>query len=210
MSSSSLAFFYFDLGNVLVLFDHEQACRQIADVAQTTPQRVKEVLFDGRQLQWRYERGDLTTNEFYKIFCQRTGTQPPLDKLLHAASAMFRLNVAVLPVVAQLKSAGYATGVLSNTCDAHWQYISGGRYKVIDQLFDVHALSFQLRAMKPEPAIYHLAAQMAGVLPQQIFFVDDRPENVEAACRFGFDAVLFCGARELSEQLRRRGIQMNY
>ena len=33
-------FIYFDLGNVLLRFDHELACRQMAAVAGTTPELV--------------------------------------------------------------------------------------------------------------------------------------------------------------------------
>ena len=47
-------FLYFDLGNVLLYFDHEIGCRQIAEVAGLTAQEVRRVLLDGDLLA-RYE-----------------------------------------------------------------------------------------------------------------------------------------------------------
>ena len=45
---------------------------------------------------------------------------------------------------------------------------------------------------------------------RQIFFVDDRPENVDGARQAGFDAVLYEGATHLAKALRRRGLTFNY
>ena len=46
--------------------------------------------------------------------------------------------------------------------------------------------------------------------PGEIFFVDDRPENVEGARQFGFDAIQYTAADALASALRDRGIQLNY
>ena len=40
-------FIYFDLGNVLLHFDHAIACRQIGQLAGIPEQRVRDVLFGG-------------------------------------------------------------------------------------------------------------------------------------------------------------------
>jgi len=76
-------------------------------------------------------------------------------------------------------------------------------------MFPVHALSYRLRAMKPEPAAYAGAARLAGVQPKQIFFTDDRPDNVAAARAAGWDAVQFESACQLNEELRQRGVALN-
>ena len=50
----------------------------------------------------------------------------------------------------------------------------------------------------------------ARLSPQEIFFIDDMDENVEAARRFGFDAVQYQSPRQVEEDLRRRGVRFNY
>ena len=84
------------------------------------------------------------------------------------------------PLVAQLAHAGYPMGILSNTCPIHWEYCFG-RYRFLDELFRVHALSYRIGAVKPDAAIFRAAAEMASYRPEEIFFVDDLPGHVAGA-----------------------------
>jgi glucose-1-phosphatase len=202
-------FIYFDLGNVLLTFDHRVACRQMAELTGLTVERVWEIVF-ARELQQRYERGAVTSREFYEEFCAASGTRPDYAALHYAGSAMFELNIPVIPIAAHLRSARYRLGILSNTCEAHWRYVAEGRFRVLRELFDVYVLSHDERCCKPEPAIYQRAAELAGVEPQRIFFVDDRPENVAGALRAGFDALLYEGPQHLAASLYARGLTFNY
>ena len=209
MTTNSPKFLYFDLGNVLFCFDHEIACRQMAEVAGVTVDTVRQVAFESG-LEWRYERGEISSREFYELFCDQTESRSDFEELLHAASAIFDLNKRIVPLVAHLKSAGYRLGILSNTCDAHWNYISDGRYPFVKQYFNPLALSFEIGSMKPESAIYTAAAELADVSPNEIFFVDDREENVAAATDAGFDAVQYTSVHALARALRDRGLRFNY
>ncbi len=202
-------FIYFDLGNTLVYFDHWIACRQMALASDLPAQRVWQALFQS-DLELRYERGQVDNRAFYEAFCQATGTRPDYDRLLVAGSDIFWLNHSLLPVVAQIDGAGYPLGILSNTSPAHWAWVTAGRFAIVNQAFEVAALSYEIGACKPEPKIYQAAAQLAGVAPEEIFFVDDMPENVAGAREAGFDAVLYTTTRDLVEQLNRRGVRFNY
>jgi epoxide hydrolase-like predicted phosphatase len=202
-------FLYFDLGNVLLYFDHEIACRQMAEVAGLTADQVRSFLFD-RDLLARYEEGTLTREAFYQEFCRQTNTCANLDLLEIAASNIFRLNVSMLPVVANLKDAGYRIGILSNTCDSHWRYITAHFKALFPKAFDVLAFSFKLGVAKPDERIFLRAAELAGVSPTDIFYCDDILANVEAARRAGFDAVHYTDTPTLVVDLRRRGVRFNY
>ncbi|MCU0871870.1 MAG: HAD family phosphatase [Pirellulaceae bacterium] len=201
-------FLYFDLGNVVLPFDYLVAVRQMAGVAGVPPAAIQKVVFDSG-LEDAYERGEMTTEQFYETFCQRTGKRPDCAALLVASSDMFRLDEAVAALILQLRNSGHRTGLLSNTCDAHWRFCVDRKFPILQQLFEVTALSYELRAMKPDPAIYEAAAALAGVAPGEIFFVDDRPEHVAGARQAGFDAVLFTGAAELAAALESRGVRPN-
>ncbi len=201
-------FLYFDLGNVLLFFDHEVACRQMADVAGVREELVRDVVF-GSDLQLRYERGEITCEEFHDVFCRETKSQPTISALHRAGSDIFKLNVAIVPVVAGIRRAGYRIGILSNTCKAHWDFITP-RYKLISSAFDLTVLSFEVGAMKPAPKIYEAAAKRANVLPNEILLVDDRDENVQAAREGGFDAVQFTSTPNLMQDLRDRRLRFNY
>ncbi len=209
MADSPPKFIYFDMGNVLLLFEHGIACRRMGKVAGISPERVREVVFD-HGLEWKYERGELTSREFYDFFCEQTNTSAGFDELMFAAGDMFTLNVPIVPIVAHLSLAGYRLGILSNTCEAHWQYINDGRYSVITELFDVHALSFEVKAMKPEPECYQAAIKLAGVDTSDIFFMDDHMENVVAAKEAGMSAVHYTSPHGLAADLRNHGVEFNY
>jgi len=69
-------------------------------------------------------------------------------------------------------------------------------------------LSHEVRSVKPEPAIYQLAARRAGVPPEKIFFCDDIPAHVEAAQLAGWQAEVFTSAGNLIDALDRRGLKL--
>jgi len=128
-------FLYFDLGNVVLPFDYLSAVRQMADVAGVSEQVIQEVVFDSG-LEPAYERGDMTTEQFFEMICRRLGTRPDFDAFVVAASDMFWENPAVVDLILRLRRAGHRTGVLSNTCEAHWQFCRERRFPVLQQLFE--------------------------------------------------------------------------
>jgi FMN phosphatase YigB (HAD superfamily) len=201
-------FLYFDLGNVLLKFDHRLACRQMGEVAQVHQQTVWDLVF-ATDLEQRYEAGQIGDREFYEIFCSQTRTRPDYDALLLAGSAIFTPNFSIFPVVGGLVNAGYRMGILSNTCPGHWSYCTG-RYAIVDYGFVAYALSYELGACKPSPKIFEAAARLAGVEPRDIFFVDDIAGHVAAARECGFDAVQYTTTPKLVDDLRQRGIEFNY
>jgi putative hydrolase of the HAD superfamily len=209
MADELLRFFYFDLGNVLLTFDYEAACRRISDLAGVGLPQVKEIIFNS-DLEIRHERGEITTREFYEAFCERSGARPDYEQMLQVFCNIFELNVPVAPIVGQLRAVGHRLGILSNTSPAHWEFIADGRFTLIRSFFDVHVLSYEVGAMKPEAEIYRAAEELAGEPAQSIFFVDDRAANVAGARDYGFDAVQFTTAAALAADLRERGVRFNY
>lgn len=201
-------FLYFDLGKVLVNFSIDQMLAQVGAAAGMPADEVRAVVF-GSGL-WRdHEAGQLSDRQFYEAFCTATGSRPDYDALAAAATEIFEFNWPMLPLVTQLQQAGYPMGILSNTCAMHWDYCVD-RYRVVADGFGVHALSYRLKAVKPEVAIFHAAAELAGVRPEEIFFVDDMPEHVAGARSVGFDAVQYTTTAVLAAELRQRGIRFNY
>jgi putative hydrolase of the HAD superfamily len=202
-------FIYFDLGQVVVRFDRQRQYRQMAAVAGVSPEQVRDV-FAEHDLQNRYETGSLTSREVHECFCQATGASCDFDQLRRAGSDIFWLNYSLLPVIGGLWSAGYRLGILSNTCQSHWQHCTDGRFTVLTEYFATAVLSYEVRAMKPDERIYAAAATAADVAPEEIFYTDDIEEHIGAARQFGFDAEIYVGTPDLVNQLRQRGIRFNY
>ena len=194
-------FLYFDLGNVLVHFDHDVMCRNMADAMQSDVEAVARVLFDDG-VEQQYETGELTEAEFCARLREATATTARDDVILESHANIFTMNQALLPVLAALRKTGRRMGVLSNTCVSHWRHCCR-RFEPVAG-FSLAALSFEARCMKPDFPIYQYAAELSETAPSETFFVDDRIENVVAALEFGFDAVPFVSASGLWSDLRDR------
>ena len=198
-------FLYFDLGNVLLFFDHRRAARQMAEAAGVPAERVWEVVF-ASDLENRYEAGEIDTREFFEIFCRETNSRPDYPALAAAAGDIFEPNAPVIDLLGRLSAAGHRVGLLSNTCELHWNHFAGGRYPPIPEAFDAVVLSFRAGAMKPDQRIYAHAAELAGAAPGEIFFVDDIAGHVASARAFGFDAVQYTTPETLVAELDKRGL----
>ena len=74
-----------------------------------------------------------------------------------------------------------------------------------DRLSDI-VVSGVERLCKPDPAIFALSAQRAGLAPAELLFIDDSERNVQAARDAGFDAHLFDDPATLRSALERRGL----
>lgn len=201
-------FFYFDLGKVLIDFSVERMCRQMGDAAGIDPARVMEIVFAGG-LEADYEAGKISSREFYERFCRQTGTSPDYDTLARAGSDIFTPNAGIMPLIAELSQSGYRLGILSNTCEGHWEYCME-RYSILRECFAVYALSYRIGACKPDAAIFAKAAELAGCRPERIFYTDDLAGHVAGARAAGFDAVQYTSTPELAAELRKRGVDVGF
>ena len=200
-------FLYFDLGKVLLNFDHELAVHQLAKTLAATPDTVRSLLFEG-PLQADYERGHVSTQQFCDVLRKETSSKVSDAAICLAASEIFHVNCEIMPLITGLVSTGVPMGILSNTCDAHWDYIVNRPYSLVD-LFPIHVLSFQVGSSKPDGSIYQHAAKITGCRPDELFFVDDRADNVAGAINAGLDAIVFESTAQLRRDLRNRGIRFN-
>lgn len=203
----SIEFIYFDLGKVLLDFDHWQGCQQMADLAGVSAEQVKQVLFESG-LQNQYEAGEIDRQHLYEVFCKQTDTRVDDHALEQAGSEIFSLKSEVLPIVAGLTATGYRLGLLSNTNASHWKHCRR-RFSILESLFETVVLSFEVRAMKPCATIYKAAVDLAGVPAESILFIDDLLENVDGARQAGLEAVQFTGALPLAAELRGRGVRLS-
>jgi epoxide hydrolase-like predicted phosphatase len=199
-----IEFIYFDLGNVLISFDHSRAWQQIAGLTGLPPEHVEKILFNSG-LQTQYETGEISTEEFHRYFCQQAQVSISLEDLCFAASNIFDPLDSSIQLLQTLSQAGHRLGLLSNTCDCHWQFFrDDDRFNFLHSSFEQTILSFVAGCMKPDTAIYRIAARRASCDPESILFIDDLEGNVKAAQSYGFDGIHFQGFSGLLNELTKR------
>lgn len=207
-TTAQVDFLYFDLGKVLIDFSYEIGARKLADLTGRPVPELLAAVFSGEN-QIAYETGLINTADFARQVIVQLDLTIPEDQVVRAASEIFWPNWQIIPLVASLARAGWPLGILSNTCEAHWEYVTGN-YRFLRQLFGPVILSYEVKAMKPAAEIYAAAEQLAGVPASRIYFVDDRPENVAGANRYGFQAVLYENAIQTAQSLRQLGVHFDY
>jgi HAD superfamily hydrolase (TIGR01509 family) len=83
--------------------------------------------------------------------------------------------------------------------------MGAGRYDraSFPDLFDGVVISGEVGLHKPQPEIFRLGAERAGVAEEDCVFVDDLRENCEGAEAVGMTAVLHRGADTTVPELER-------
>lgn len=83
-------------------------------------------------------------------------------------------------------------------------------YPVLRRFRDI-VVSGQVKLVKPDPAIFaamlqRIEAQMPGIQPAELVFIDDNPNNAQAATELGWHGVHHTGAAQTEAKLRELGL----
>ena len=102
-------------------------------------------------------------------------------------------------LIGDLKRAGYGIYGLTN-----WSmetFPEAREHFAILQLIDRYVVSGQEHLVKPDERLFRVLLDRYGLRAEECTFVDDNPDNVEAARRLGMKGIVFAGADELRKQL---------
>ncbi|MCI0419818.1 MAG: HAD family phosphatase [Acidobacteria bacterium] len=194
---------YFDLGKVIIDFDHARAAQELVKVTPLSLQEAVAVLSDG-ELVSEYETGRLSSQGHYQKVCRRLQMNVSMEKFRQLWGSMFLPEPLLSAPFLQALKQQYRLILLSNTNEIHFDYVTQN-YPIL-RLIEERLLSYEAGCMKPEARIFELAIERAGVAPDHIFFTDDRHENIEAAQRAGIQAVQFQSESQLKRDMQSRGI----
>ena len=186
-----------DFGGVLTtnVFDSfKQFCR-----AEGLPEDAVKSMFgerrEGLALLRRLETGELTADAFSTQFAPLLGVSP--DNLVERLFGGISPDEPMLAAVRRARAAGIRTGLISNSWGDGIAYDPA----LLDELFDAVVISGEVGLHKPQPEIFHLAAERIRVDPGDCVFVDDLRENCAGAEAVGMKAILHRGAERTLPQL---------
>jgi putative hydrolase of the HAD superfamily len=194
---------YFDLGKVIVDFDHSRAAQELLKVTPLSLKEAMAVLSDG-ELVSEYETGRLSSQQHYRKVCRRLQMEVSIEKFRELWGSMFLPEPLLSESFLQDLKKRYRLMLLSNTNEIHFDFVIQN-YPIL-RMIEERLLSYQAGCMKPQARIFELAIKKAGVAPENIFFTDDRPENIEAAQRSGIQALLFQSETQLKRDMASRGM----
>lgn len=189
----------FDIGNVLVDFcwqDHIRHCGFQGETAD----RIGKAMMESPQ--WaEIDRGVWTMEELLAAFI---ANDPPLENEIRAVfadlSTLLRERNGSVPWIRSLKAEGYRVYYLSNF-SARVEKEAGAELSFLKEM-DGGILSYREHLIKPDPAVYRLLMDRYGLLAEESVFLDDTPENVEAARALGMQGIVVESQEQAKDVLR--------
>jgi putative hydrolase of the HAD superfamily len=199
---SPIRAFLFDLGNVLVRFDHRRAAEKIASHTRVSPEELIRLFFES-PLVVDHDEGRISTRAFYEGLKAQIGLSVAYEEFLQAWNNIFTEDRGMTALAKRLLSR-YPCFLISNTNRAHFEFCREN-VPVLEE-FTGWILSYEVGVLKPHPAIYQRALELVQVPASCIFYVDDRPDLVEAAGARGFQAHRFLDLESLRNALAAQGL----
>jgi len=149
-----------------------------------------------------YMSGRIGPDEFWNRFHSRTGVRASENYW----ATLFRpeLDKAVESLARALKHRGRVV-CGTNTIDVHYDILKAqGQYDCFDAVYASHHLGVS----KPDPKFWLRILEAEGKTAEQVFFIDDFEENVEAARRLGIRCHRFTDADSLARELEGAGFSL--
>jgi putative hydrolase of the HAD superfamily len=188
-----------DLGGVVALEPSAEAWERLRSCCRLGGDAFEAIWYRHRPA---YDRGELTAPEYWRLV--GVEDESAMEEILAAdAEAWSRCEPSLVDWLPALRAAGLKVGVLSNMPREQWAVLAPRFAGWLEQCDHV-TLSFEVGAAKPDPRIYRHCLERLGVRPDAALFVDDRPENVDAALAIGLHAVLYTGVQALRTELAGR------
>ncbi len=193
----------FDLGNVLIPFDHNIAARRFDGIEPGLGQKYLSFFRDHYDIHRAFERGDMSRMNFISFCLNLLDHKTDPETFCRYISEIFVVNEDVAALLPKLRK-NYRLVLLSNTNDIHQEY-GWQQYPFISN-FEKLILSHEVNAVKPEEKIYKAVEAYTREEPSSHIFIDDIAEYAAGARRQGWDAIQFYGYTNLVHELHLRDI----
>ncbi|OGV38683.1 MAG: hypothetical protein A2020_03930 [Lentisphaerae bacterium GWF2_45_14] len=177
-----------DIGNVCVTLRHDRA---LAFLGYKVIEDVPEEFLQATEMM---ERGFMTEDDWLNLFRKSTGSTLKDDELRHAWNLIIGENInGMADAVKKAASKGFRMIFFSDTSELHSMRI----YRTLSfaHLVSGAIFSFEEGAKKPESRMYEA---FEGKYGKPCYYTDDMPQNIEAAIKRGWNAMIFKGADDFS------------
>lgn len=176
----------FDIGNVLTDFSWEPFFRSFGFSEEIFQKIVNATV---KSPVWtELDRGVWTTEQIIDGFAANAPElEDTIRRICEDISAIVTKREYAIPWIKHLKANGYQVLYLSNFGELT-------RHHCTDALsflpyMDGGILSYEVKVIKPDRAIYELLIKKYALNPAECVFVDDLYENIEAARKIGMYGV---------------------
>jgi len=193
----------FDVGNVLYDWDIRLIFTELVPAHE-----LDVFLRDVLTMEWHAQHD--AGRPFADTSAELIAQQPRYAEAIASFGPRFAETIpGMLPgmekIVRDLHAAGVPLYAITNFSHEFWAPFRIREAEIFD-LFEDIVVSGEERLVKPDPAIYRLALDRFGQESGEVFFIDDRADNVAAAQAVGIPSYHFRDAPTLRTMLGRMAL----
>jgi glucose-1-phosphatase len=195
-----VSFVVFDVGDVVCRFDPDSRLQALEHLTGRSAVDIHQAIW-GSGLDHRADRGEIDAAALPARLAAALEVDVDTAALRAAWALAFPPNGAVVDLIDRLA----VRAVLFSNNGPMLGFCLDLELASVRARFVGAFLSWELRAMKPEPAAYEAVRARLAVDAGALFFVDDSPANVVAARALGWHAEVFTDVTTLERQLAALG-----
>lgn len=193
----------FDIGNVLVDFDWKTFFRKFCPDEDTFAAFSHATV---KSKEWNeIDRGIWTEQELLNAFIRNA---PELKEIIIKSFENLKGIITpydyTIPWIRELKAKGLQVLVLSNFSEKFYNDCKD-EMNFLEET-DGGFLSYRVKLIKPDPAIYKLLLERYHLKASECVFLDDLKHNIDTAKNLGINTILFTGKEDADRKLKELGI----
>ena len=177
----------FDLAGVIIELHYHLTANELAKRAGVSPESLKDLLVTSDVLQ-RFEVAAISEEDFRKEVCHLLGIEMDPNVFDEVWNAL--LGEISEERLLKLKQIEQKTLILSNTNSIHERafneiLLENSGHNSLHEVIDKVYFSHELKLRKPYKEVYQKVMEDQNLLPEEILFIDDREDNIQAARNLG-------------------------
>jgi epoxide hydrolase-like predicted phosphatase len=190
-----------DMGGVLVRTEDYQPRQQLAEQYGLTRLELEDLVF-GTASADLASLGKISYREHFQQIGRTLNINGKmLEEFEHKFWAGDRMDWELISFIKNLRPK-YKTGLLSNAWSDSKKIVESAFAFSFEQVFDTTVFSADVGLMKPDEAIYALVLSQLNCAAETAVFIDDMPENIEAAREAGLKGIRFQSHSQVVENLK--------
>ena len=176
-----------DMGNVLLEWNKDKILQGVSDTKEEYLVLDKAIFQSGLWL--RLDLGTMTREELVLKVVSMIGRgyQKKVEEVIWNWPSYIDIYREVFPVLSELKKKGHRIFVLSNTSKVFYDLLEE-QLSPLEELLDGFVLSCDIKAIKPDLAMFKGILDKYQLDPVNCVFLDDIEDNTNAAEKLGIKA----------------------
>lgn len=180
----------YDYGGVIMTSAQEEAVRRFSEIG-IVPDLMPLDKYNQQGVFLALEDGSITADEFRDELNRRCGRNNTHDDYRWACLGYVgEIPKRNLQLFLLLRQKGYRQLLLSNTNPYMMSWAMSpdfdGEGRALCDYLDACYCSYELRMLKPNPAIFQFVIDHENITPETTIFVDDNESNIRVARDMGF------------------------